>query len=338
MMLRILSSGCKGCLHDAHQDIPYERFMSAGLLLLLLVAAWRLNWIGLKREWPEATGWSEIPEAQRTVETSDRLPSLRAGWPVLRWLGHSGFLMEWNGVRILLDPNDAEWVNVSRRSMTAPTSASTWGPIDAVVISHGHQDHLVPSTLRQVPRLDCIILPAGSEEYVRGIRPEPATRIVGAVLREPIRIGNIEIIAVPAAHNGARNHPWASDKKAFGYILRSGGECVYYAGDTGFANDFAGIRECYHPSLAILPIGAFAPRFPLRIHHMDPMQAVEAARMLAVDRVVPCHFGTFTLTLDYPSTALRLFARAASAQAQAWVLPAFLSAAAAQASRPGLSP
>ena len=315
-----------------------RRIMSAGLLLLLLVAGWRLNWLGIKHDWPDATGWSAIPEAQRSTETSDHLPALRAGWPVLHWLGHAGFLMEWNGVRLLLDPNDAEWVNVCRRSMTPPAPASTWGRIDAAVISHGHQDHLVTSTLRSVPTLDCIVLPAGSEEYVRGIRPEPATRIVGAVLHEPIHVGSVEIIAVPAAHNGARNHPWASDKKAFGYILRSGGETVYFAGDTGFANDFAGIRDRYHPSLAILPIGAFAPRFPLRIHHMDPAQAVEAARVLAVDRVVPCHFGTFTLTLDYPSTALPLFARAAAAQSQPWVMPAFRAAAATSTSIPETSP
>jgi hypothetical protein len=62
-----------------------RRIMSAVLILLVLLAGWRLNWIGFKRDWPEATGWASIPEAQRSAETSDRLPSLRAGWPVLHW-------------------------------------------------------------------------------------------------------------------------------------------------------------------------------------------------------------------------------------------------------------
>ena len=295
------------------------------LVVLVALSASRLNWLGFQSDWRASTGWNRLPRELRADLTSDRLPDLRPGWPVLLWLGHAGFLVEWNGTRLLLDPNDAEWVNVCRRNMTHPAPPSTWGRIDAAIISHGHQDHLVKGTLAAVAELGAIIVPAGSEEYVAGVRGA-ATRILGARLHEPIRIGEVDIIAVPAAHNGNRNHPWASEKKAFGYILRSRGETVYFAGDTGFANDFAGIRDRYHPSLALLPIGAFAPRVPLKIHHLDPAEAVAAAKLLGVSRVVPCHFGTFTLTLDYPSTALPRFARLARKSGVSWVMPGFLAA------------
>ena len=294
------------------------------LILILVLAAWRFNWFGSQPGWARTTGWSRIPMAEQARETSGELDATHPGWPALHWLGHAGFILDWQGTRLLLDPNDAEWVTLSRRRMEHPVPPSRWGDIDAALISHGHRDHLVPETLAAVPVLRRILLPAGSELYVEGVRG-PETTITGLRVHEPVTVGALEIIAVPAAHNGDRRHPWRSARKAFGYVVRAGGVCLYFAGDTALGNDFAGIRDRYHPDLALLPIGAFAPRIPFKIHHLSPEEAVQAAVALGVKAVIPCHFGTFTLTLDYPSTALPRFAQAARAAGVEWVLPEFLS-------------
>jgi N-acyl-phosphatidylethanolamine-hydrolysing phospholipase D len=138
-------------------------------------------------------------------------------------------------------------------------------------------------------------------------------------------VAGIEILAVPTAHNGSRRHPWRSRKLAVGYLLRGPGETLYYPGDTAFDADFDAIRQDFQPTLAILPIGCFAPRIPLKIHHLSPEEAAEAGRILQVRSVIPCHFGTFALTLDRPSTALPRFARAARARGVAWQMPALLT-------------
>jgi L-ascorbate metabolism protein UlaG (beta-lactamase superfamily) len=108
---------------------------------------------------------------------------------------------------------------------------------------------------------------------------------------------------------------------AVGYVIRSGGEAIYYAGDTGARNDFDAIRERFRPRAAILPIGAYSPSWPLQRYHLSPEQAVEVGRRLAVETVIPCHFGTYMLSLDRPEAALPRFAAAAAAEDVRWVMP-----------------
>lgn len=294
------------------------------ILLLFLLASWRLNWAGRRSPWAVASGFDRLPAEDQPAHFSDDLSAVHPGLPMLHWLGHSGFRVEWGSTRLLLDPNHADRINVTRRCAEFPAPPAAWGRIDAAVISHSHHDHLEPATLRAVPGLDLVLLPDGSQEYLDGELPT-SVNLTGLRLHEPVRVGEVDVIAVPAVHNGGRDHPWGSDKRAFGVVLRRGDVAVYYAGDTAFGNDFAGIRDRYHPVAAILPIGAFAPRMPLRIHHTSPEEAVEAARILGVAVAVPCHFGTFNMSLDFPRTALPRFAAAARAAGLRWAMPRFLA-------------
>ncbi len=296
-----------------------RRLIGAAILMaaVLASAGW-LGWLTPLQHWQGATGWEEIPRAARPRETV----LWRGDSPVprLHWLGHSGFLVEWLGQRILVDPNLSRHCTLSRRLMAPPLAAGELGPLDAVLISHAHYDHLDLPTLAAVPRLGRMLVPAGAAAYLEGVF-DPAIRIDSLEPGSSLRLGELEVIAVEAAHNGNRYHPLASRQLALGYIIRSPEDAIYFAGDSGFGEHFAVIAERYQPRVAVLPIGAYAPRFPLAKFHLNPEEAVRVAKILGVEQVVPCHFGTFTLSLDRPSSALPRFARAAEIAGLRWMMP-----------------
>lgn len=291
-----------------------------GVVLLGGLAA-HLGWFAAPRPWPRATGWDRLPAGRRPAPAS-RVPGIED--LEIHWLGHSGFLLRWRGVALLLDPNLSPWCTVSRRVLEPAVAAAELGAVDAVLLSHPHYDHLDMPTLEGLGAIGTLVLPSGSEAYLRG--PRWAGQPL-AVLRPggSARVGEVEIVAVPAAHNGSRFHPLASRRLAVGYVLRAGDRALYYAGDTGLDNDFAALRAAYRPDVAILPIGAYLPAFPLQRYHLSPEQAVEVGARLGVAAVVPCHFGTFTLSLDRPADALPRFAAAARARGLHWVMPRLLT-------------
>ena len=286
-------------------------------LLGLALALWLLyllGWFTPPRRWEAATGWDRIPPAQRAPIFPDEEFALD-------WLGHSGFVLRWAGQTILLDPNTSTRCTVSRRAMELPADIAGVGRVDAVLISHAHYDHLNVDTWRAVASTGVTTIPAGAEKYLAEAAAHTHPRPV--VAHEKITLGLLEIFPVPAAHNGNRFHPLQSQIPAVGYIIRSPTRTIYYAGDTSLALDFASIRDRYHPDIAILPIGAYAPRIPLKFHHLNPEEAVQAAQILGAKTTIPCHFGTFTLSFDRPSAALPRFATAAQAAGLSWVMPRF---------------
>jgi L-ascorbate metabolism protein UlaG (beta-lactamase superfamily) len=291
-----------------------------GVALPALLAAGRLGWLDEPKAWPRATGWEMLPPDQRP--SSARVFAPRPGLPAprLEWLGHSGFVLRWNDTTVLIDPNVSARCTLSRRVLASRPDVAELGPIDAALISHAHFDHLDLPTLRSIPGLANLVVPEGAESYVDAAWwPGVAIRVVEPGVR--LRVGSLEIHAVAAAHNGNRMHPLPSRRQAVGYVIRSGSEAIYYAGDTGAGNDFDAIRERFRPRAAILPIGAYAPSWPLQRYHLSPEQAVEVGVRLGVETVVPCHFGTFTLSLDRPQAALPRFAAAAAARGVRWVMP-----------------
>ena len=281
----------------------------------LLWAIYALGWCTKPAGWMDTTGWKRIPPLQQP-------PPAPPDEFELRWLGHAGLLVRWQGVTLLLDPNAALRCTVSRRVMRPPADVANIGPVDAVLISHAHYDHLNLDTLMKLPSIGFTAVPEGAEVYFDAAQAAHAHP--RAVRRhEPFRVGALEIIPVPAAHNGNRFHPLRSRKPAVGYVIRSSTRTLYVAGDTARHNEFEEIRGRYHPDVAVLPIGAYLPRLPLKYHHLNPEEAVEVAVLLGVERVVPYHFGTFRLSLDHPASALPRFAAEAARRGVVWSMPVF---------------
>ena len=292
-----------------------------GLLVVLVsgVAAYLLGWLSKPQPWEKATGWDQIDPVSRPSVTSEAMP----GGPEVFWLGHSSMLLRWGAVTLFLDPNTSETCTVSRRLLEPPASVTGLGTIDAALISHAHFDHMDMPTLRSLSDLREIVVPRGSQVFFddpcwagQSFRP--------LSLWEEHDVGAITITAVPAAHFGNRFHPLKSKYLAVGYVIQRGDLAVYYAGDTARRNDFARIREAYHPAIAILPIGAYSPRVPVGRYHLNPEEAVAVGLELGVSMVIPCHFGTFTLSLDRPRAALPRFAKAARKNDLPWMMPPFV--------------
>lgn len=300
--------------------LPKETGFTAILLLALLLAALillqQLYWFSGPVDWRTAAGLNQVSgdELPQPYTPSDDQPSIF-------WLGHAGFLLNWQGSTILLDPNLSETCTITRRITPPHASPQQLPQIDAVLLSHAHYDHMDLPTLTGLNDLSEIILPSGSQDFL----PPSITKhvkITGLKPEQSTRVGALEVIGVPAVHNGARNHPFSSSYLALGYVIRSGSTTLYFAGDTGWGPQFLQIAESYHPEFAILPIGGYKPYFVLKNYHLSPKDAAEAAKLMNVSHVFPAHFGTFRVALDYPDSPLAKFAHAASESGLRWHLAA----------------
>ncbi|MFA6955956.1 MAG: MBL fold metallo-hydrolase [Thermoanaerobaculia bacterium] len=293
----------------------------AALAAVAAAVPW-LGWTSRHQPWKVATGWDRIPAEERPA--SDELWDAALGErPRLRWLGHAGIRIEWHGSVLVTDPNLNDRCTVAARLLER-VEPELVGRVDAVLVSHAHYDHLDLDSLRAIAPAGAIAIPKGAKLFL----PDSAAgdaKVIELTSGESFRTGALTVTAVPAAHNGNRFHPLASRIGALGYVISDGTNTIYVAGDTAARNDFEGIRDRYHPRVAILPIGAFLPKFPVGRFHLSPEQAVAVAKRLGVATVVPYHFGTFRLSTDDPEIALPRFAAEARREKLRWVMPQLLT-------------
>jgi L-ascorbate metabolism protein UlaG (beta-lactamase superfamily) len=247
--------------------------------------------------------WPEHPE-----ETHGPPPPERVGDGGLRvtFINHSTTLIQMDGVNILTDP---VWsARVSPVSFVGPRRHRAPGirfedlpPIDVVLVSHNHYDHLDVATLRAIGRP--VITPLGNAALMRrnGIR--------GAIdldWWETIRTNGIEITVVPARHFSARALSDRNRNLWGGFVISGPSGHVYFAGDTGWGDHFAEIGRRFAPiRAALLPIGSYMPRWFMHPAHIDPAQAVDAHFALGARTSVAIHFGTFALGDDGEYDPLR---------------------------------
>lgn len=297
---------------------------AAALAMLGGFLAVLLGWVSRPRAWEQATGWERIPADQRPPDGPAWTARAGEGEPPrIAWLGHSGFVIRWKAACILLDPDTSRRCTITRRVIEDAGDVGALGRVDAVLVSHAHFDHLDMPTMLKLRELGHVVLPRGAESYFDGAR-FARTTFDPLEPGECVSIAGLEICGVVAQHEGNRAHPFAGRVGALGYVVRSGGEAIYYSGDTGAAIPFEAIRDRFHPRLAILPIGAWLPRFPMKRYHLSPAEAADAAARLQVETMIPCHFGTFLLSGDRPDAALPRFAAAAKARGVAWRMPRLL--------------
>jgi L-ascorbate metabolism protein UlaG (beta-lactamase superfamily) len=242
--------------------------------------------------------------------------------PQITWIGHASFLFTLGGRRILVDPVFSHWVGPIARLAPPGIAVDALPPVDVVLVTHNHRDHLDPASLSRLGRAPHYVVPLGNGDLVRSLGAEKVTELDWWQSKD---LGSIEVTLVPARHWSMR-YPWdRNDALWGGFVVRSNEGAAYHAGDTGLFDGFAEIGKRIGPiDWAMLPIGAYEPRWFMEPQHMGPEDAVEAARMLDARRLVAMHWGTFRLTDEPagepPERARAAFAAAGDAGRELWIL------------------
>ncbi len=246
--------------------------------------------------------------------------------PAVTWVGHSTVLAQFGGLNLLTDPmfsdraSPVPWAG-PRRAQPPGLALEELPRIDIVLVSHDHYDHLDEPSVRALEAQ-----PGGAPLFVaplgvgRWLREQGMTRVVELDWWQAQRVGEVEIVLTPAQH-------WSGRTLADRLLRLWGGFAVfapdlhfYYSGDTGYSPDFAEIGRHFASrngatgfDIALIPIGAYEPRWFMAEQHVDPAEALRIHRDVGARRSLGVHWGTFELTdeaLDAPPRALAAARRA----------------------------
>src|SRR5258706_4396262 len=229
------------------------------------------------------------------------------------WLGHSTVLIEIDGLRVLTDPVWGPRASPSRfagpkRFQPVPVPLRSMPPIDLVVVSHDHYDHLDYPTIRELAKSDVPFvtsLGVGAHLEAWGVRPE---RIVELDWWESHRLPNSEVTvtAAPSQHFSGRGLKDRNATLWSSLVIRSSRHTVFFSGDTGLTTEYQNIRERFGPfDLVMLEVGAFHPAWGDM--HLGPINALKALALLGGGPFLPVHWGTFSLAMhawDEPAETL----------------------------------
>jgi L-ascorbate metabolism protein UlaG (beta-lactamase superfamily) len=211
------------------------------------------------------------------------IPIPAAGECVVTFVGHATALVRYSRARLLTDPCFARSLYSLKRLRPAVLPSGALESIDVVLISHAHADHLHRPSLELLARETTVVVPAG-------VRVSGFERVVEVRAGDSVVVGHLDITAVPARHRvGLFGHG-----RALGYIVRSDGPTVYFAGDSGYFSGFLEVGARFHPDVALLPISGYRPR-ALRKDHLSPLDALYAFEDLGAQLLVPIHHGAFAL-------------------------------------------
>jgi L-ascorbate metabolism protein UlaG (beta-lactamase superfamily) len=241
------------------------------------------------------------------------------------WLGHSSVLVELDGKRFLFDPVFSErasflsWMG-PKRFQQAPLTATDMPPLDAVILSHDHYDHLDKATIIPlIGKTGLFYVPLGLAAILEGWGV-PKAKIVELDWWDERSAGGMTLVATPARHFSGRglfdrfSTLWCS----WTLIGRNGR--IYFSGDTGMTPEFKDIGNKYGPfDVTFMKIGAFNDNWP--DIHLNPEQALQANRDLGGRAFVPIHWGTFDLGLHSWYEPIERLVRTADADKAKVVVP-----------------
>jgi len=294
----------------AHKSAEYWRFIWRRLLLARAAAA--------------------VPEGHMLAhaETVAGLAE-HAELDSLTWLGHASFLIRTGGKTILVDPYLGEFASPVRgmgpkRFAPAALASGQLPPIDLLIVSHNHYDHLCAATIRNLPGKErmTVAVPLGLGRF---FRRRGYINVHELDWYDDLQLDGLQVTALPAVHWSKRT-PFDRNRTLWAsFAIKSRAHRLWFAGDTGYGPVFGDMGRDYGPfDLAMVPIGAYAPRSIMGRHHATPEEAVKIGRDMRADRLVAMHWGTVVLTDEHPFEPPGRF-RAAADQAglrpdQAWLM------------------
>jgi len=258
-----------------------------------------------------------------------RLPELVApGETGVTFLGHSSFLLQTGGRNILVDPVFSTRLIVLRRQRRPGVLVRDLPPIDLILITHAHMDHLDKASLRRVIRATRrltgkapeVIVPHGVEDLVDWMGFE---QVHALSWWDEVETLGLAITMTPCKHWGARMFR-DMHREYGGYFIApaTAGQTVYHSGDTAYFEGFSEVGSRLRPDIALLPIGAYFPD-TYRTVHTSPEEAVRGFLDCHAKWMIPMHFGTFRLgrePMEEPVQRLSADARRLGIEASVKVL------------------
>lgn len=250
--------------------------------------------------------------------------------PMVTWIGHATVLAQFAGINLLTDPMFSD--RASPLSFVGPMRKHKPGVlvselphIHLVVISHNHYDHLDEASVRSLAAQ-----PGGSPLFVvpLGLKAWLAERGIANAVEldwwQSHRLGDVEIVLTPVQHWSGRGLTDRLKTLWGGFALFSPQLHLFFAGDTGYSKDFADIRDRFADrqspaqgggfDIALIPIGAYEPRWFMQTQHVNPDESVRVHRDLGAKASLAIHWGTFALTDESLDEPPRLLAAARKAQ------------------------
>ena len=243
----------------------------------------------------------------------------RGAQPAVTWIGHATLLMQAGGLNVLTDPIFSE--RASPLQIMGPKRAQPPGvamddlpPIDVVVVSHNHYDHLDRSSIVLLNERSggktLFLVPLGLKPWMEKLG---ITNVVELDWWQHHDVNGVEFHLTPVQHWSARGVGDRSETLWGGWAVLSNDLHWFFGGDTAYSKDFVDTRAHFAPrqtaalgggfDLALLPIGAYAPRWFMKEQHANPEEAVQIHLDLGAKRSIGMHWGTFQLTdesLDQP--------------------------------------
>ena len=217
-----------------------------------------------------------------------------AGGISVTYIGHATVLVRFDGVTLLTDPVYSSRLIVPKRLVAPGVPLERLPPLDVVLVSHGHMDHLDVPTHRRLPTQGTVAVVAKNlSDLVSGAGYRD---IVELGWGDQVTIGGARITALQVNHWGTRN--LLPDNRGYtGFLVEHRDGAMFFPGDTAYYPGFRDYGAQYTIDVALLPIGAYSPPAFRRVH-MNPEDALTTLVDLGARHMVPIHWGTFVISYE----------------------------------------
>jgi len=264
---------------------------------------WLWKWEQLRHGVPDPPpgGW-KIPFVPTDPEALKR-----NNGPSMTWIGHASVLFQLGGVNVLADPQFSERASPvqfagPRRIVPLPIDIPALPPIHVVLISHNHYDHLDADSVKRLAAMPSgsplFLVPLGLKAWFAG---KGIDRVAEYDWWQSHEEKGVRFTLVPVQHWSKRTL-WDTNQTLWGgWVIDGAGLKIVHTGDLGYSKDAADIGERLGPfDLAFIPIGAYAPRWFMKLNHVDVPEAIRVRTDLRARRAIGMHWGTFEHLTDEP--------------------------------------